>query len=114
MVDRDDECNLVNVRRENMTLFTEVRGTANNIIAAVFNIGYPTDVTAFGCKTVITVRPLRCRIDFVCKTYLHEVADRNGIGTTDTANAEVAFDSALRIRTIVHANDVTATRGFDD
>ena len=95
MVDCDNECHLVYIRRKDMTLFAEVRRAAHDIIAAVFNLRDPIRSVGQGL-------------------HLHEVPDRNGIGTTDTANAEVAFDSALRIRTIVHTNDVTATRGFDD
>jgi hypothetical protein len=74
-----------------MALFAEIRGLADDIILPILDL----------CDPVGAVR--KC-------LNLNEIAYGYGVCTTDTTNAEVAFDMALHIRTIVHSDDVTATR----
>ncbi len=82
-----------------MTLFAEVCRFADDIIPPLLHIGYPIDaIPVFLCTLYLV--PL----------YIHIVADGDWISGTDTTNAEVAFDTALHIRTIVQTDDVTATR----
>ena len=95
MVNRDDQCHLVNIRRENMTLFAEIGRTTDDVVTPFFNLRDPVGSIGQGL-------------------YFHKVPDRHRIGTTDTTNAEVAFYMAIRIRTIVQTNDVTATRVFNN
>jgi hypothetical protein len=73
-----------------MALFAQVRRPPDDIVPPFFHIGNPT------------VR------------YFYEVPDGDGIGGTNTTNAEIAFYTAFRIRTIVHADDVTASCRFDN
>ena len=101
MIQRDEQRHLVYVRRQDMTLFAQVRRTADDIVLPVLHICYPIGLVG--------------AFSFHLQSFdLHVVAYRHGVGTTDTTNAEVAFYMALHIRTIVQADDVTATRRFDD
>ena len=78
-----------------MALFAEVRGFANDVITPFFDLYDP-------------VRTIRKGL------YLYKITYGYGIGATDTTDAEIAFDMAFHIQTIVYPNDVTATRRFDD
>jgi TRAP-type mannitol/chloroaromatic compound transport system permease small subunit len=87
MVDRDNQCRLVYISRENMALLTEISGATDDIITALFYLANPM------CAIVLY-------FDF------HEIAYSYGIGTTDATDAEIAFYTAFHIRTIVQTNDV--------
>ena len=94
MIDRDNQCRLVDISRENMALLAEISGATDDIIAALFYLANPM------CTILLSFN-------------LHEVAYRNRIGTTDTTDAEIAFYTAFHIRTIVQSDDVRATRWFN-
>ena len=90
MIDRHDQCYLVDIRGQNMTLFAEVGGFADNIVLAVLYLRDPVV------------------LDLYIVTY------GDGVGTTDSPDTEITFYPAFRIRTIVQSNDVTATRRFNN
>ena len=85
-----------------MALFAEVRGLADDVVLPILDLFDP-------------VRDGNGAFDFRLLTFdYYVIANGYGVGTTDTTNAEVAFYMALHIRTIVHPNDVAATRRFNN
>lgn len=94
MIDRDNQCRLVDISCKYMTLLAEISGATDDIIAALFYLANPV-------RTIL--------LSF----NLYAVAYRNRIGTTDTTDAEIAFYTAFHIRTIVQSDDVRATRWFN-
>ena len=95
MVDGNDKRYLVDVSSQDMALFAQISGLADDVIFPILNFRDP-----FGT---------------ICqRLYFDKIAYRYRVCATNTADAEIAFDMTFRIRTIVHANDVTAARRFDD
>ena len=80
-----------------MALFAEVGRFADDVIFPLLNVRDPQ-----GFLPIVF-----CPLSLV---QLHIVTYGDGVGTADATDAEVAFYPALRIRTIVQADDVTATR----
>ena len=78
-----------------MTFFAEIGGLAYDIITPFFNIRDPF-----------------CSISQ--RLYFDIIPYGDRICATNTTDAEIAFYMAFRIQTIVHADDVTATRRFND
>ena len=95
MVDRDDKRHLVDVGSEDMTLFAQVGRPTDDVVPPFFDFLNPIGTIGE-------------------RLYFHEVSDGYGVGTTDASDAEIALDMTFRIRTIVHTNDVTAARRFND
>ena len=85
MIDRNNKGYLVNVGSKDMTLFAEIRGAPYDVILPLLYVSDPFSV------------------------YRDKIAYSDGIGATNTPNAKIAFYTAFHIRTIVHANDVTAS-----
>ena len=92
-----DERHLVYIGSQDMALFAEVGGAADDIIAPLLYLRDPeAGFTAF---------------DFRLLTfYFYIVSHSHRVGGTNTTNAEIAFDMAFHTRTIVQTDDVTATR----
>ena len=93
MVDGHDERHLVDIGCQNMALFAEVGGAADDIIAPRLHLRNPG-----------------CLIAFCCQSDLNKVSNCYRVGRTNATNAEIAFDMAFHTRTIVQTDDVTATR----
>ena len=91
MIDRDNQCRLVDISRKYMALLAEISGATDDIITALFYLANPMRAIVLYLK-------------------FHEVTHRYGIGTTDATDAEIAFYTAFHIRTIVQSDDVRATR----
>ena len=95
VIERNNQCHLVQIGGEDMTLLAQVGRTANDIVLALLNIGYPTRAVGE-------------------RFHRHIIAHSHRIRRTNTTNAEVAFDMALLGAAVLKINEVGAAGRFDD
>ena len=95
VVDGYDEHALVEVGRDDVRLLREVRGTADDVVAPVFDFADEGGA-------------------FLIEQDVYVVAHRHGVGAANTLQAEVAFDFALDTASVFGADEVPAACVLDD
>lgn len=95
VVDGNDEHALVEVGRDDVRLLREVRGTADDVVAPVFD--FADEGSAFLIEQDVYV-----------------VAHRHGVGAANTLQAEVAFDLALDAAPVFRLDEIPAACILDD
>ena len=101
MGDSNHKGSLIYIGCNDVTLFAQVAGLADDVVPTIF---YLCDIKDFFLPFASCPLPL----------YLYPVANGYGVGATDTTKAEVALHLTIKKLAVVSSDNVPASRILND